>query len=1000
VITVVGAAYAQQVDFGSVLDDRHARALEQNGKLRLSLTLDRQEYLAGESIYATISASNTTGETIEVFDPLRPGNAVLEPRRWASRSGREDFQPGSIVPGELACCRSPHPQAPLVILGPGQTIERRFVPHRSPCSGCENFNWTTTPPSPGRYQFSYCFSHTSLGCAHAEFTVVVPILRQDATLRFMEPTRETGRDGMVREYGRFVHAFLLEYNGKRYVGVQRSWTSASGVPVSVGVPLVNGDARRLELYDRVAETTLSADSLHLSADALENLNITWVENGQIRSYCTDKDRTRIDPCPPANVADRVAVSVSPNNVSVVTGASQRFKSTVKNHSNSAVTWSIHPNVGSISSDGRYTAPAHIASQQTVTVTASSVAAPARSATASITLLPTISVSMAPAIANLSEGQGQQFTATVANASTQYVSWDINPEIGFIDSSGIYQAPARIHEAKTITLTARSVVDPQRTATAAINLVPFVIAISPRNITLNPGQTAQFTAAVTGITNPAVTWSVDRNLGSVSSSGLYTAPASLAQRDAVTIFATSVADPTRRDAAVVTVNAGGNGTPPAVGTATSVSGSGLARILETTFTDTNGYQDIAEARMLVQSSTAEAASCLMKWQKSDNTFYLRNDANTQWEPVPANGSALNSQCALSASPSSAAGAGNTLTVRWAVSFRSSFAGPRNVYLAATDSGGLTSGDWQNKAALTLALTGLPPISDNIVLPSQTGTSQTVTFVAKSPDGFPHVKWIFGAIGAYRYQDGCRFVYIVDTNELLIYNDPANGYEPLVLSPGTPGTEGSSQCSFNAGASSVRRSFDAVELSLNVTLDPSYIGPHPLAMNVFDHTLPQQLESGWTGFGGTWTAYPVQPVAPAVLAVNGAGTSGNVTMEASSVNGYRYVTRMELLINGTDTPAGGCNILVQRHDYNAIYLLDDTGYTSTAPADFGAPSVLDNGRCRIDAAASTLTPVGANGIRATLAVTFYPAFAGAKTTWIKATDYSELVSTRVQGSWNIQ
>src|SRR5437879_3261353 len=57
-----------------------------------------------------------------------------------------------------------------------------------------------------------------------------------------------------------------------------------------------------------------------------------------------------------------------------------------------------------------------------------------------------------------------------------------------------------------------------------------VAISPTSASVAPQQTQQFTATVSGTTNTAVTWSVDsinggnRATGTISSTGLYTAPA--------------------------------------------------------------------------------------------------------------------------------------------------------------------------------------------------------------------------------------------------------------------------------------------------------------------------------------------------------------------------------------------------------------------------------------------------------------------------------------------
>ena len=82
-----------------------------------------------------------------------------------------------------------------------------------------------------------------------------------------------------------------------------------------------------------------------------------------------------------------------------------------------------------------------------------------------------------------------------------------------------------------------------------------IAISPTNATLLVNTTQQFSATVSGSSNTAVTWSVDgvaggnSTTGTISSSGLYTAPAAAGSH---TVRATSVADTTKFAQAAVSV----------------------------------------------------------------------------------------------------------------------------------------------------------------------------------------------------------------------------------------------------------------------------------------------------------------------------------------------------------------------------------------------------------------------------------------------------------------
>lgn len=83
----------------------------------------------------------------------------------------------------------------------------------------------------------------------------------------------------------------------------------------------------------------------------------------------------------------VSVTLSPTSVTLSSRQQQQFTAAVTNTSNTAVTWTLNPNVGTISSSGRYRAPAVILSRQQVMVTAASAADPTKSATATITLTP-------------------------------------------------------------------------------------------------------------------------------------------------------------------------------------------------------------------------------------------------------------------------------------------------------------------------------------------------------------------------------------------------------------------------------------------------------------------------------------------------------------------------------------------------------------------------------------------------------------------------------------
>jgi hypothetical protein len=92
-----------------------------------------------------------------------------------------------------------------------------------------------------------------------------------------------------------------------------------------------------------------------------------------------------------------------------------------------------------------------------------------------------------------------------------------------------------------------------------------VSVSPVSVTMGAEQKQQFTAAVSGTPHTAVNWSA--TTGSISNSGLYTAPVVNSQTSAV-ITATSLADSAKSASATVIVNAGNgpsltitNGNPP-------------------------------------------------------------------------------------------------------------------------------------------------------------------------------------------------------------------------------------------------------------------------------------------------------------------------------------------------------------------------------------------------------------------------------------------------------
>ncbi len=159
----------------------------------------------------------------------------------------------------------------------------------------------------------------------------------------------------------------------------------------------------------------------------------------------------------------------------------------------------------------------------------------------------VSITINPTSASVVQGGQQQFSATVSGSSNTGVNWSVTQGTGTVNSSGLFTAP---NAQETDTVQAQSQADTTKTATATVTTPAVSISVSPTSATLNPGAQRQFTATVSGTTNTGVTWSVTKGTGTITSSGLFTAP-NVQEID--TVQAQSQADNTKAATASVTVS---------------------------------------------------------------------------------------------------------------------------------------------------------------------------------------------------------------------------------------------------------------------------------------------------------------------------------------------------------------------------------------------------------------------------------------------------------------
>lgn len=286
------------------------------------------------------------------------------------------------------------------------------------------------------------------------------------------------------------------------------------------------------------------------------------------------------------------VTVSPQSANVVVGGSALFTATV-NDANPAVSWLVNgqtggnSNVGTITpipgsgNQALYTAPLQVPDQGAVTVTAVSVANPQQAGSAVVNISPATAGGAVVAIVSpatpptVQAGETQTFQASVAGVSDTSVSWRVdaipggNEAVGTIaggsNNTATYTAPQVLPDPPQVQVSAVSNAQPSATASIPVNLIPVqnvTVTVSADSCTntnaVTTNSTVQFSAAVAGNSNQNVTWQVNQvdggnsAVGTISTGGIYTAPANLPNPATVSVGAFSNAVPSVSGSQKITI----------------------------------------------------------------------------------------------------------------------------------------------------------------------------------------------------------------------------------------------------------------------------------------------------------------------------------------------------------------------------------------------------------------------------------------------------------------
>jgi hypothetical protein len=228
------------------------------------------------------------------------------------------------------------------------------------------------------------------------------------------------------------------------------------------------------------------------------------------------------------------------------------------------------------------------------------------------------VAITPGSASVLLGNTLAFAATVSDARDTSVSWSVNgvsggsASSGTISAAGVYTAPANLPAPTTAVVTAQSVADPSKQASATVTIVSdIVVALTPGVAGVELGATQAFHAAVNsrGQPNTLVQWSLTGAAcpvacGTLDANGNYTAPAILPNAATVTVTAQSAADPAKQTSATVTITSNFS---LQIAAPASVASGGFATIVAT-LTPVAGSNPSTALSWTLSGSGCSGTSC--------------------------------------------------------------------------------------------------------------------------------------------------------------------------------------------------------------------------------------------------------------------------------------------------------------------------------------------------------------------------------------------------------
>ncbi len=227
----------------------------------------------------------------------------------------------------------------------------------------------------------------------------------------------------------------------------------------------------------------------------------------------------------------------------------------------------------------------------------------------------VQLSVRPFSVTLAAGQTQAFAVGVTGTTNNSVVWSVSPMVGAVSSLGVYTAPAVVLSAQTVVVTATSIADGTKAASATINLTP-ILGQAPSALSVTPGSGSGTAATLNFlVSDPQGASSIGAVLMMVNATFAYNNSCQFRYNPANGFFYL-YGDSTGWLGPLLPGSSASldNGLCSVVGAGTSVIASGTNMSLNVSLRFAAGFAGAKNVYLLAQEGPYEAPAATSNWQQ--------------------------------------------------------------------------------------------------------------------------------------------------------------------------------------------------------------------------------------------------------------------------------------------------------------------------------------------------------------------------------------------------